>query len=72
MWSDPAVSIAQRSSEDAVARAKLEDYVRVGIPSTGDRKKSFVLLANEQIMTLSSDEEEIDPAQARPTMSLRR
>ena len=46
VWSDPAVLIALRSSEDAVARVKLEDhYVHVEVPNTGDRKKPFVQLA---------------------------
>ncbi len=57
VWSDPATSIARRSSEDAVARAKLEHYVHAEIPSARDPKKPSEHRAGGQITTLSSVEE---------------
>ena len=42
VWSGPATSIAQRSSEDAIARSKLGHYVHSEIPAR-DRKKSLCI-----------------------------
>ncbi len=70
VWPDSAASVAQRSSEETVARAQLGHYSNAEVPSAANRKKQFVLSAETQIVALSSDEEEID--MGKPTLSLRR
>ncbi len=57
MWSHPAVSMAQRSTEDAVARAKLEDYVdeeEIG-PSTGKAYHVLPSLMSRRVEKGSAD-----------------
>ncbi len=55
------VFIVQRSSEQTVARAKLEHHAHAKVLSAADRKKPYVQGAEEQIVVLSKDEDEIDP-----------